>query len=106
MSSTRNYHDALYNALCPRWLNDAEEVSLSTSSARSGTLSPGYYFVKCNVDTHVKQGIAGSVSAATDDWIFEAGAVYPMVVTVAGTDDAIAGILDSGTGTMQIILVV
>lgn len=102
--SRLHYKDSEYLALNPTWVNLPTEVALSTSSNASAQLSTGFYFVKSDVDTFIRQG-GSSVAATTASWKLEAGSTIPMAVTIAGTNDYLAGILSSGTGTLQILKV-
>lgn len=100
-----NILDAKRAHLFPRFLNAPVEVSLSGTSSRSSQLPLGAYLIKSDETTYIKQG-GSSVDADTNDWIIEAGVTYTMRVEYAGTDDYLAGILASGTGTLQILQIV
>lgn len=98
-----NFERAQYLALCPRYTNAPTEVTLSTSSARnSSALGVGFYIVRCDVNCYIKQGTS-SVTADANDFIISAGSTYPMAVTDGTSDSYLAGILASGSGTLQIL---
>ena len=80
-------------------------VALSTTTARSAALTVGKLYVACaDVAWHMRQGplTTSAVTAVASDLPFAAYEKVYVWVTTSDGDDAIAGILDAGTGFMYI----
>jgi hypothetical protein len=99
-----DFTDAQYKSLCPVYTAAPTEVSLSTTTAVNGTaLAAGWYMIQCDADCYIKQGAAAQTATA-NDWRLPANQAYPMSVDGASTG-YLAGIVASGTATLQILKV-
>lgn len=83
------------------WTSAPVTVSLSGTTARSGALGAGMYYVCADVACYFLQG-GSSVDATTASNYLPAGAIVAMRVTSAA-DGYVAAILASGTGTLFIM---
>ena len=104
MAGRINIDESTRTLLAPRYLNAPVEVSLTTSSAASTQLPLGLYLVQCTEDAFIRQGASG-VAATANSWFVSANSIWPMRVEATAVDDYLAGILASGTATLQILKV-
>ena len=90
-----------------RWTTAGKtRVALSTTTAPSAQLTPGHLYIVCaDVAWHMKQGsfAAVQVTAGVSDLPLAAYEKVYVLVTAAGTDDCVAGILDAGSGNMYVL---
>jgi hypothetical protein len=74
-------------------------VSISGTTAKvAAALAPGDYYVRCDTDAFVKQGIFASVAAATTDNPMTPGEEWVVTVEETGVDDGIAFITTAASG--------
>ena len=94
--------DATYAAICGDVTGASVTVGLTTASNTSSQLSPGFYLLSATAGAWVRQGASGvTATNGTPSTYLPAGALIPISV-VGASDDYVAGVLSTGTGTLSI----